>query len=987
MSNIERAIARFLKVGVSDYCDIETAKDDYTLVHRDGSISTFLKLHGSFKASGPRREAQILDQLTDKLSGIMSAPGFRLQFVVTRDPDANYRALKEMLSPAMASAKRLKLDLGTMISERAEVLDKKIAVESVYVAITTQLSVFLPSQLKEALAERLKTVRDLGVGLKSGVYGQSEFTAVEALEETHRGFIRSFQHIIKEFIGTSVVPVKEAIKEMAFAINPSAFSSSWTPVLPGDRVPVRLVRESKEKTDISHLQYPDIGFQLFPQAPFRAPEDSTLIKIGDRYNAPVMVDIPPQKTQSFDELFQAIPRDVPFRFMITIDTGHKAVVGKVGNKKTLATFMALTSSQSRQIRAAAQEILDLSEQGNTLVMATMNFCTWGPDAKTTSGRKAMLMQAAQGWGNMQLVEERGDPIQAWLGTIPAFSRRPSGNTFPWFLQEAISVLPISRPASAWDAGSMTFRTLDTKAFPYQPGSSKQTGWTDLFFAPPGFGKSVFLAAQNMGLILSPGRDQLPRIALLDIGFSSKLFVELVRQALPKEQRHMAQSFRWSLSKENSINPFDTPLGCRYPLSVDKSFLGNFMTLVMTPAGVTTAIPRLPELVGMVIDSMYETFSDENEPNIYEHGMCPEVDRAVTQWSLPIEEGDSWWKVVDSLFSVEDYHAASMAQAFAVPLLSDATSVLMSDHRIRDVFGSAKINGEPLTEFLNGMIVSALKEYPLLAAPTTFDTGGARIVSIDLQDVAKSGGDQATKRTAVVYMLARQALCKEFYRSNETITEIPDAYKAYHAKKIEQEAATPKKLCMDEFHRTSGSEAVREQVVVDIREGRKYGVQLTVLSQMLADFSDAIVQNANNVWILSKGLSEEATDQIQNRFKPSSDAMRLLRRYVNGPGPEGASFLYLGNVKGGDRIEQVLYLTLGPRELWAYSTTAQDVSLRGFVSELVGLPTALKILAKRFSGGSAQEYLEQRGLSGGDAEGGSELLRTVARELVESATAV
>ncbi len=984
MEFIERAVARFLKIGMTDYCDIETvlADDDHTLVQRDGSLTTFLQLHGSLRATGEHREAQIIEQLSIKLAGIMTPPGFRVQFVLTRDPDANGRALKEALSPAAATAKRLSMAVTDLLGERARVLSGKVAMEHCFIAVTTQLSVFPPSQMKEALAERLRLVREMGVGLKMGHYGQSQLTAVEALKETHRGFLESFKHILSEFLMVSEMSSRDALRMLAFAINPSAFHQNWQPILPGDRVPVRLVRESAEQADISHLQYPDLGFQFFPQAPSIVANDPTQVQIGERYVAPIMVDIPPQRPQSFDELFRSIPREIPFRIMITLQSGKEAAKRKVGTKQSMATFLAFSSSQSRQIREAAKEIVELAESGHALMMASISFCTWGPDQKSAAARKAILMQAAQAWGNLQLIEERGDAIEAWLGTLPAMTRRPSGNVFPWFIEEAVTTLPLSRPASPWTEGSIMFRTIDNKPYPFQPGSSKQTSWVDMAFAPPGFGKSVFLAAQNLGLILSPGRDRLPRMAILDIGFSSAAFVDLVRQALPERDRHQAQAFKLTLSQKNAINPFDTPLGCRYPLAVDKGFLGNFLSLVLTPAGMEGSVPRLSEIVTMLIESLYQRFADDGEPNIYERGYSKLVDAALEKFDIRMPDGATWWQVVDRLFEVGDTHSAGIAQTFAVPLLSDATTVLSSDHKIRDVYGSAQINGESLINFLNGMIVAAVKDYPLLSAPTTFDPSGARVVSIDLQDVAKGGGDQANKRTAIVYMLARQATCREFYRSKDTLSEIPERYRSYHAAQIEADAAAPKKICMDEFHRTAKAQSVRDQAIIDIREGRKFGVHITILSQDLQDFSDEIVKMSNNVWILSKGLAETTTDEIQKTFKPSPDAMTALRRHVTGPGREGSTLLYLGDIKGGGRVEQVLRLTLGPREIWAYSTTAVDVALRGAIAEQVGLPRALNVLAERFPDGSAQSYLEQRGLeSDDDEEAGSELIKAVARELV------
>ena len=63
-------------------------------------------------------------------------------------------------------------------------------------------------------------------------------------------------------------------------------------------------------------------------------------------------------------------------------------------------------------------------------------------------------------------------------------------------------------------------------------------------------------------------------------------------------------------------------------------------------------------------------------------------------------------------------------------------------------------------------------------------------------------------------------------------------------------------------------------------------------------------------------------------------------------------------KSGD-CRQKLMLTLGPSELWALSTTAEDVALRELLYEAVGAPDARSALASRFPRGSARKEIELR----------------------------
>src|SRR5690606_14434806 len=91
---------------------------------------------------------------------------------------------------------------------------------------------------------------------------------------------------------------------------------------------------------------------------------------------------------------------------------------------------------------------------------------------------------------------------------------------------------------------------------------------------------------------------------------------------------------------------------------------------------------------------------------------------------------------------------------------------------------------------------ALNQYRILGKPTVFDIGEARVVSLDLDEVAKTGGVMAERQTAVMYMLARYILGKDYKLGPDTVNEMPypahllvpsnipvEHYKAYHKKRI------------------------------------------------------------------------------------------------------------------------------------------------------------------------------------------------------------
>lgn len=967
MYSVIRSVSKFFKMGMYDYCNIESVDDDperTVLVTKDGGLCTFIEISGSFGIVGTDKFESQLSLFVSKLSGALSKPGFRLQFVFTRDPDNSYRPIQSSLNSVRRTVKSLGLDIEDMIDEREAVLSAKTSSERCYLVINTLPSVLPPSGMKDAIKDRVEHVKGLKMGIKPGEFAQSPFYAIPALREIHAGIISAIRNALREICQANVLKVHDAIRALKMEIDIGMTADNWMPSLLGDKISPRLAKDSGHARDISHILNTDIAFQLFNKEPEISKEDSSVVIIGGKYYSPLMVDIPPQSPQGFMQLFGNISTDIPWRWSFTIETGHDQVLGKIGNKLSFASFLSLTSSKNKLIKSAAEELIAMATSGETLVMGQMNICTWGDDLKTSRRRKQVVAQAIQNWGHIDVIEESGDAIEAWANSLPGMSARPISNRFPIPLIDAMKMTPFIRPASPWKNGPVLFRTIDNKLFPITPGSSLQTAWTDLVFAPPGFGKSFYLSASNMGLITAAGNKKLPRIAIIDIGFSSASFVNMIRAALPKHEKHLAQSYKLEMTKDYAINPFDTILGSRYPLSIDREFIINFLTLVLTPAGSKEGIPRLAEIIGSLVDSMYSYFSDENNPNYYETGVDDIVDQKIEELGIRISENTSWWQIVDALFDQGLYREAGLAQRYAVPTLSDATSVLTNDHSIRDIFGSAKYHGEDLIKFINSMIVSATRDFIILSQPSAFDIGSARVVSMDLSSVAKSGSDQADKKTGIMYMLARQVLCRDFYKNETTLDEIKHKYKSYHAKLIEDDSTVPKKICMDEFHRTRTCQPVRDQAVVDIREGRKFNVHIALLSQMIDDFDDAMIELSTNIFILSKGISEDTVTKIKNKFSPSDDAIRGLRMHVTGPTKEGSSMLYIGSLMGGTGVEQIIRLTLGPVEIWAYSTTHEDVHLRKRLVDTLGLNNALRILSTEFPGGSAKEYIQSRNFDGG-----------------------
>ncbi|NDG03886.1 MAG: type IV secretion protein IcmB, partial [Alphaproteobacteria bacterium] len=138
----------------------------------------------------------------------------------------------------------------------------------------------------------------------------------------------------------------------------------------------------------------------------------------------------------------------------------------------------------------------------------------------------------------------------------------------------------------------------------------------------------------------------------------------------------------------------------------------------------------------------------------------------------------------------------------------------------------------------------------------------------------------------------------------------------------------------------------------------WGVQVVLSSQLLADFSNDMVDLATGIWICGSAVSERATADTGDVFGLSNTARNVMRYRLTGPRASGAPVLTLHSTVEG-RYEQLVINTLGPIEIWALSTSSEDVALRQRLYDSVGSIRARMVLAKNFPGGSARTEIRRR----------------------------
>jgi len=57
---------------------------------------------------------------------------------------------------------------------------------------------------------------------------------------------------------------------------------------------------------------------------------------------------------------------------------------------------------------------------------------------------------------------------------------------------------------------------------------------------------------------------------------------------------------------------------------------------------------------------------------------------------------------------------------------------------------------------------ALSVFPLLSAPTAVELAGARVIALDVEEIATRGGQFSAWEASISYLLARQVAASHFY---------------------------------------------------------------------------------------------------------------------------------------------------------------------------------------------------------------------------------
>ncbi|HTK83592.1 MAG TPA: type IV secretion protein IcmB [Patescibacteria group bacterium] len=963
-----------LRQSVESFIRLETSDDETTLVAEDGSLVTMLRIDGSRQVIGQTEYEHIITGATLKVGARMDRQGHAIQVFFARDPKRIRAYLEFLIKPSRIAARNMGLEVDDVFGERIDHMSKFLSYEECYYVLWTRSSVLTKSE-RERAAKESKEKKWVQAG-----YAQNPLAALDSLRNRHKTFVVAVTTGLDELgIKSGVLEVHDALLAIRNNLFPGKANEKWRACLPGDPIPPRA---PSNVADLSDIMWPPLRQQIVSGDAKVVSE--IMCKIGAFYWGGADMTLGPMEASPFPQLLNRLfDADIPYRISFLIEGGGSASTAFRG---FLATIMGVTNSLNKQIKFSLEGLAILARR-EPVVRVRISFATWADTEELCKDRLSALIQSVESWGYCQVSEFSGDPLDCVMSSALGIHCAGTAPTAVAPMLEIMKLLPWQRPSSPFQHGAILLRTPDGKVWPYQTGTNVTTTWFDLVFAQPGAGKSVLLNTLNLGTCLSPGLQKLPFVAVVDIGPSSSGLISLVKEALPSERQHEAAYYRLQMAHKFSINPFDTQLGCRYPLVDERSYLVELLTLLCTPPGHEKPYDGIQQLSSLVVDEMFRWRNDtaaNAEPRPYLPRLDAEVDENLAKFNVHLPSDPYWWDVVDKMFDLGQYHIAGLAQRHACPTLTDAITASRRP-QIRGLLEETSVgfSTEGVINAFERMITTSIRELPILSSVTQFDISHARVCSLDLMDVAPQGDAVADRQTSIMYMLARHVLVRSWWMGKDSLQFIPPRYREYHEQKLQEIGESPKRLCYDEFHRTSSSGSVRGQIIRDVREGRKRGVQIILASQLLDDFSQDMIDLATGVWVLGTAISDAAVQNVVDRFGLSDTARDIIRFKLTGPKAGGAPALFvLGTTEG--RYEQYLINTLGPIELWAVSTSAEDVAIRTRLYQRLGAGRARQMLATAFPNGSARNEIKRRVMMKAEKENEAKgaMTSAVINEIVE-----
>lgn len=941
-------------------CQLRAPIDDTTLVTEANSLLTFYRVVGSRRHIGPEEFETQARGLCTALANLMKAGnGGRQHSVVfgfRSNPEGGEQVLKDVLGPSLQTAKRLGADATFLFHDRLGAMTPACVEEIALFGVLTHTAGLSPNEMQRWQDQRknqFQAVNKTGVTIDP-LLTQSPFGPPAVMLARHQAALATLEGKLTEEGGAVKVMMDrlscgEAISYLRRFADAASYDPKWRPTLIGDRPASTTVRRSTGTAD--HALPPRIGRQLVTERLREHFGDAEMVRRGRYWYASVTLDVCPSEepSPSFTDLAASIGSHVPWQVHFDLTPNG---LDQNQLERAFSGFVGAAGEHNKAIKRAFDQLQAMKSAGESVGALRAIFTTWALSESACVDRLSFLKSKVEGWGQAVASNESGAPAHLMVGGIPGFARSLPAGYLPGPLSAFCRMMPMFRPSSIWSAGQLVPFTKDGRPYPISLGTPAQNFWGTLIFAPTGSGKSFTMNMLNAGVLFTPGQTELPMVTVIDKGPSAKGVVNLAKALLPP---HLAeQVVYWRPTPSDTsycVNPFDTQLGCDKPLEADRDFLAALLGGIAPNLGAEGG-----KFIGKVIDVAYD-IHNRTAPTAkrWQWNTDQALSAKLADVGIHFQEDKPprVWDVVDAFMDKGMLDEAGEAQFYAVPLLSDLSRVLQ-DRRIQDVYGTAPTpSGEKMIDVFNRNIIAAAGEYKLFSGVTRHKST-ARFVVVDIEGLAAAGSsEEGRRRFGLMMLFARRLGARNFFLHPDDVAQVcPKKYLPYHIARIQKIREQLKFLEYDEVHNAKGIGAVQELLQKDAREGRKYNVVAILSSQDLDDFPSDLVKNSYNFFIMGAG-NAAAARELQETFDLTDSELQTIMSECTAPG----RFFGMFRTNRG-MLSQLLYTKVGPVEMWAYNTSANDMNLRDALYEEFGVKATLGFLAKRFPRGSCREFLEQ-----------------------------
>lgn len=934
------------------------------LFDASGGAITVYKIFGALRKFEGVERKQKLKNFERYLATWNVQAGYYMTFIHEHSEDGLQGQVEKSHGPMRETMSRLEMPSAHhMLNSREDMLDGQLHFEQLYLVLHTTTAVLPAKERKQEYSEKW--------GYPKG-QGSNKFAKLHDLHDMYQRQVEEAMSAIS--IQMTRLDAKDAASLVAGMWSRGKVIKDSIRLV-GDHITsfaneiaYRKANNGYEPIfDLGGMAYPSLANQIFTHKVYYPRDRDDICMINGKYQASLRMAQSPGNgsVRKYNELRHRLSADTNYRLAVQIASGSSSK-SQLAAKRVLALMLAATNTKNLDMARSIDELKKLEENGVPSVGVKIMCSTWAGDKETLDRNVDKLKSAFQYWG--------GAAGGARLETVTDYPELGVASTLPGAIMKGATsfipigilseILPIEMTTSPWPQG-LIMRSGEDQAYPIDPGDDSLLDFhVYVLVGGTGKGKSVTMTELVKACLFRSGLENLPHVRYLDVGYTSKALFTYLRYMLPDRRRHEIVHYTIQNTEDYAFNMFDTPLGMREPPPQEASFLadtiGGYLSGTSGDGGMAASL--LNKLGMLLVKEAYRLCADEGSlcKTYYEVITQPELMGAIKKHGIDAISGKTtWYGVVDRLFEAGEYRQAAIAQRYASPTMPDLLSVMAKSTSIQEAFSKQEVEGTSILGYARTVIQSMMESYPALRCETRLDIEGAKMVGIDMQDVASS-----REETNLFYMVLQNVLSRGFMADPDEIAKLrmPDIYREYHRNRIKDLRASDKLFLFDELHRLSvGLDATAPPpkammlLMRWIKEVRKYGIRLMLATQSMEHMPEEI--KGEGMWSLlfCMGVdSVPAQTRLSKLFDVSEYGRQVLTQ-LNGPIPgKGAPCLFMANTRFG-RIEQDLFITTSPFELWAAPTKSSNLELMHDVISKIGDPVlTARALTICFPKGSASD---------------------------------